>query len=196
MKRIILTEAKLKKLMTEMRFVNDMIFVTYLKGNYDPKQFKEIEPDVIINKCKNGLWACPIGTDSGWKDWCEKENFRYIGNNEFTFKLTPGAKIYEINTEEDLKRISTANGYYGIVKVIDFPGLLKNGYDGIYVSSDMVGCPTMNGIAGLDIWDVESLCVFNPNVIIPVDEKTVELNFQDEDDYWDDYDEDEYEEMQ
>ena len=193
MKRVILTEAKLKRLMVEMRYGNDMMFVTYLKGSYDPKQFKEIEPDIVANKCKNGLWACPLNSNMGWKEWCETNNFRHIGNNKFVFKLKPGSKIYEINTKEDLNRISTANGYYNIMKVIDFPRLLKSGYDGIYVSSDMVGYPAIKRIAGLDVWDVESLCVFNPNVIIPVSEEEVELNFNGEDD-WDDWYEDDDEE--
>ena len=199
MKRIILTEDKFKKLMTETRFSNDMLFVSYLPSEYDPKKFKNIETDwmvLSVNKCRNGLWACPAGNERGWKEFCEREDFRHIGNNKFTFKLKPNAKIYEIDNEEDLKRISTAymRDDTGRVrdtrKRIDFKGLISNGYDGIYATEDAVYNLRdyyNEDVYNLECWDIEQICIFNPNVIIPISNETVEINFPQEEDYWNDY---------
>jgi hypothetical protein len=35
---------------------------------------------------------------------------------------------------------------------------------------------------------LEQICIFNPNVIIPISNETVEINFPQEEDYWNNYD--------
>ena len=201
MKRIILTEDKFRKLMNETRFSNDMLFVSYLPSEYDPKKFKSIETDYNIlssNKCRYGLWACPVGNEFGWKEFCEEYDFDKIGNNKFTFKLAPNAKIYEIDNADDLKRVSTADVVDNLGRVrrgkkkINFKGLIANGYDGIYASEKAVTELRFyydENIDNLYNWDLEQICIFNPNVIIPISNETVEINVNRMEDYWDDYDE-------
>ena len=184
MKRIILTEAKLKKLMVEMKFNQDIVFVSYLPEKYDIKKFKGIEYDwqaQMNNKCRNGLWACPIDSNWGWEKWCRHENTTAIDKmkHSFFFKLKPGAKIYSIDNINDLKKISTTYQHddlgriRGTQKKIDFNKLLSNGYDGIYASENAV-TTLRNGLSSemdeLYTWDVESICIFNPNVIVPIGE--------------------------
>ena len=185
MKRVILTEGKLKKLMFEMRFNQDIVFVSLLPEKYDIKKFKTIEYDwqaQMNNKCRNGLWASPIDSNWGWEQWCKHENFTSGINKmkySFFFKLKPGAKIYSIDNINDLKKISTTYQHddlgriHGTQKKIDFNMLLSKGYDGIYVSEDAVVDLRMmfsSEIDGLSSWDVESICIFNPNAIIPIGE--------------------------
>lgn len=110
---------------------------------------------------------------SHWGDWCDEEQFRGdTFDKHFLFKLSPDAKIYVINNLEDLKNASTrvnkTTGKFGL----DIHWLVEN-YDGIYVTKKaawdfhiMWDSP----IEGLDTWDVESICIFNPNVVIPVKE--------------------------
>ena len=185
MKKVILTEAKLKQLMVEMRFNQDIVFVSYLPEKFDRKKFKGIECDSRsqrFNKCKNGLWACPIDSNLGWEQWCKAEDFTSAIDKmkySFFFKLRPGAKIYPIDNINDLKKISTA---YQILdlgdrrvkqKKIDFTSLLAKGYDGIYASENAVRVLRNNCNIEMDelyTWDVESICIFNPNVIIPIGE--------------------------
>jgi hypothetical protein len=185
MKKVILTEAKLKQLMVEMRFNQDIVFVSYLPEKFDRKKFKGIECDSRsqrLNKCKNGLWACPIDSNLGWEQWCKAEDFTSAIDKmkySFFFKLRPGAKIYPIDNINDLNKISTA---YQILdlgdrrvkqKKIDFTSLLAKGYDGIYASENAVRVLRNNCNIEMDelyYWDVESICIFNPNVIIPIGE--------------------------
>ena len=185
MKKVILTEAKLKQLMVEMKFNQDIVFVTYLPEKFDRKKFKGIEYDwqiQMVNKCRNGLWASPIDSNLGWEQWCKEENFTSAIDKmkySFFFKLRPGAKIYPIDNINDLKKISTAyqrddkGRVRGKQKKIDFISLLAKGYDGIYASENAVRTlrNTFNSeMDELYSWDVESICIFNPNVIIPIGE--------------------------
>lgn len=126
----------------------------------------------LVNKCRNGLWACPVDSVYGWKEWCADNDFKTGKlNSAFYFRLKPGAKIYSIHTLDDLERISTLEDDMGY-KGIDFPWLLHNGYDGIYASDEAVNAFHMyasENVKDMNAWDIESLCVFNPDVIIPVD---------------------------
>lgn len=171
----LITEA-IKKVLNETAYTKDMIFVSYLNGEYDQKAFKPIEYDdvyTIANKCRYGLWACPIDSNFGWKEWCEREDFP-SGNDLFTFKLKDNAKIYVVDNYEDLERISTLKDRFGRGS-INFKELLANNYDGIYVTDNAVSSLRYieGNIQDLSCWDVESLCVFNPNVIIPLSQEKV-----------------------
>lgn len=160
-----------KSIINETKYDGGMTFISYLKNDFDPKKFKEIEyggMTEVVNKCKNGLWACPINSKYGWKHWCQDEDFE-IGKIAFVFKLKPNAKIYAIDNYDDLEKISTHRSAFG-ENIINFKELIDNGYDGIYASENAVRelRYTHGKISGLYCWDVESLCIFNPNVIIPL----------------------------
>ena len=197
-KRNILAENKLQRIITETvkrvlnetKYTKGMIFVSYLKDEYIQKAFKPIQYDgtaSILNKCRNGLWASPIDSIYGWKQWCEEEEFP-LGNNLFTFKLKDNAKIYVIDNYEDLEKISTMKDKFGM-RYINFKQLLDNNYDGIYASENAVVTLRYidnDNIQDLSSWDVESLCVFNPNAIIPLGQERVkqEINQWDDDDIY------------
>lgn len=187
--RSFITEV-VKGVLNEMTYTKDMIFVSYLNGEYDQKSFKPIQYGGItatLNKCHNGLWACPLESTYGWKEWCEKEEF-FIGNNLFTFKLKDNAKIYVIDNYEDLEKISTLKDRFGM-RYINFKQLLDNNYDGIYASENAVKSLRYindGSIQDLSSWDVESLCVFNPNVIIPLSQEKVEQEVNPKHNRWDD----------
>jgi hypothetical protein len=204
-KRNILAENKLQRIITETvkrvlnetKYTKGMIFVSYLKDEYIQKAFKPIQYDgtaSILNKCRNGLWASPIDSIYGWKQWCEEEEFP-LGNNLFTFKLKDNAKIYVIDNYEDLEKISTMKDKFGM-RYINFKQLLDNNYDGIYASENAVVTLRYidnDNIQDLSSWDVESLCVFNPNAIILLGQEKVEQEINQKQNQWDDddiYDED------
>ena len=180
-KTITLTESELhnliteavKRVLNETEYNKDTIFVSYLKDNYDQKSFKPIEYGGL-NKCRYGLWACPIDCRFGWKEWCQKED-NPIGNVLFTFKLKDNAKIYVVDNYEDLERISTLKDRRG-KGGINYKELLANNYDGIYVTDNAVNSLRYieGNIQDLYCWDVESVCIFNPNVIIPLSQEKVE----------------------
>lgn len=204
-KTITLTESELrnfiteavKKVLNEMTYTKDMIFVSYLNGEYDQKEFKPIEYDdvyTIENKCRYGLWGCPIDSNFGWKEWCEKEEF-FIGNDLFTFKLKDNAKIYVVNNYEDLERISTLKDRFGRGS-INFKELLANNYDGIYVTENAIKSLRFlkGNVQDLSCWNVESVCIFNPNVIIPLSQEKVKQPSKPKRKQWWDNDEEIYDE--
>jgi hypothetical protein len=188
MKRVILTEAKLRKLMVEMKFNQDMVFVSYLSEDFSSDKFKKPGGDSFYNKISGGLWACPVDSNRSWNEYVkEKSALRLDNPHVLYFRLSPNANIYSIDNFDDLSRISTydfdGNVYYEGARGINYQYLFNNGYDGIYVSENALNelqgvegnnygglgvIPGTNGIVGLNGWDVESICIFNPEVIIPV----------------------------
>lgn len=134
-----------------------------------------------------GLWASPIDSSRGWKDFCEDEQFKLESLDEyFDFMLNPSAKIYQIKCLKDLfylvdhfpgKPLDDFMKFtYEIFdpkmeedekKVIeffpDFTNISKD-YDGIEVSisNDYRLYHAMYG------WDVDSIVVWNPEIVIPM----------------------------
>lgn len=172
--------------LNEVAYSPDIVWISYGADHYDPAKFKPInytDPGAVLNnKPWGGLWGCPENSKRGWGDWCRREQFNTQSlEHSFRFRLSPDAKIYVIDNEQDLVNISTSmrlaylvcQGYYSI----DFERLLNEGYDGIYVTDNALWMRWFHGpnrnIVGLNSWDVESICVFNPDVIIPL-----EVNFE------------------
>ena len=168
--------------------------------------FIELQRRTMGNKNKPlfGLWASPVDSKWGWRNFCMSERFGLDKlKDKFLFKLSPNSKIYVIDNVEDLDAVSVSGlddvGY----KTIDFRKLLDDGFDGIYVTENAVGLydDSNTMLRGLELWDVESICVFNKDVVIPIGDESLfpddsELeSLQDEDDmdmgdwdenYWDD----------
>ena len=100
------------------------------------------------------------------------------------------AKIYEIDNAEDLIRVSTLLNNKSGRKRISLEYLRSNGYDGIYATENAVMGLRYYDRENRDIedlynWDVESLFIFNPDVIIPISNKRVQFNYPNYDDYYD-----------
>ena len=58
----------------------------------------------LSQKRDGGLWTSPIDSKWGWKDWNDCEQFRDCDErNSFTVCLKSDAKIFVIDSLEDLK---------------------------------------------------------------------------------------------
>ena len=188
MKKIIkLTESKLhrmiensvRQILKESKIsLKNTIFVAYGTDTFDVNKFKPYDNkrtvDFGMNKPIGGLWASPLNSECGWGEWCSKNEFAINSlDKHFLFKLTPNAKIYIIDSKEDIINISTQKDYWGGTNVMDFQKLINDGYDGIFVTSNAIGkfrFHVEKGYGNLNVWDVESLCVFNEKVIQPIEE--------------------------
>lgn len=129
-----------------------------------------------MNKPFFGLWASPVDSTWGWRNFCMGENFNLDKlSDRFLFRLSPDSKIYVVDDAEDLDAISTFGMDRFGWKTIDFRKLLNNGYDGIYATRDAICIPdnVKTMLKGLHAWDVESICVFNKDVIIPIDDESL-----------------------
>ena len=99
-------------------------------------------------------------------------------SNHFLFTLKENARIYIISVKDDLIAASTLIDRLGI-RYINYEALINNGYDGLFVTNqaimDMRNCFKYDGkyYEGLSSFDVESLFIFNPDVIIPVEDNVI-----------------------
>jgi hypothetical protein len=152
----------------------DMVFISYGTDMFDINNFRKpvfnSPRALMLNKPVGGLWASPINAEYGWVDFCDRNAFELQTlAKHFIFKLKTNAKIYVIDNEENLRKISTLpDKNYSTELGINW-ALLRD-YDGVFVTDNACHLRFLNGIKGLSAWDVASICIFNPNVIVPIDE--------------------------
>lgn len=116
-----------------------------------------------------GLWASPVDSQLGWKEWCECERFRLESlEKSFTFTLSPEAKILTINNLKDAAsyviedckelRDGRLDFYYDR---LDLANIYEN-YDAmeVNISNDY---RFRNSV--FHGWDVDSICIWNPDII-------------------------------
>lgn len=167
---------------------------------YDPDKFipfNAIDPNYGVNQkdqeelydyytnhrnkpARGCLWASPVDSAYGWADRIQSPeyfNARFFtdkfGNGKFLFRLDQNAKVYVIDDIEDLASITKRRwSYYGGTTyfTIDYKDLINNGFDALYVTKNGYKLKSYDMIKGLESWECESLCVFNKDVIIPVDD--------------------------
>ena len=130
------------------------------------------------NKPIFGLWASPVDSKLGWRNFCMKERFNIEKlRDKFLFKLSPDSKIYVIDNKEDLNAISVPGLDDCGWNTIDFRKLVNDGFDGLYITEDAsyirddTDCTPIR--RGLGSWDVESICVFNKDVVIPINDESL-----------------------
>lgn len=188
-----ITEVRIDQHKQEIEnYVLNSTYVSFGENEqYDPDKFENPMPEIktqsdewkkkywpmSVNKPYGGIWASPVNSENGWLDFAGSAfKKRYSDPHHFVFKLAPNANIYIIDTLEDLKRICKEyNLYLGFdsSKSMSSRILLQNGYDGVFVTEHAAATlryiddPTINN---LDSWDVESICVLNKDVIVPLKE--------------------------
>lgn len=76
-------------------------YVHYGHTAFKPELFMEIKNQEMFVKPKGGLWASPIQSKFGWKDWCKSENFRVCNDeNSFTFSIKENANIINLYSKD------------------------------------------------------------------------------------------------
>ena len=132
-----------------------------------------------LEKPKGGLWASPVDSIFGWKDWCEGEDFHTDRLKTWTkFKISPEAKILVINSYDDL--VEVARKYserrfdlspYDSDRVLKFVKMQEDGYSGVFLTyrghreNHLIWDRRSPVCCGLNTWDCESIILFDPEVI-------------------------------
>jgi len=139
---------------------------------FDPNRFEPIEnrpPYWVSSKPSGGLWASPVAASLSWRTHQSggPENEAAWGAHwhSFNFALTDDARVLSFATAEDLDDYS-----FPLIdsEYVDWEKLAEE-FDAILIDESAVGSYTFGDEEGLLTgWDVESLLVFNPNVIIPI----------------------------
>lgn len=160
--------------------VSKIVFVAFGSSSYDLNKVTPVKLSSFLstlrNKPEGGVWASPLTSKNGWADYCNSEKFRLQTlSQHFLFTIKPTAKIYVVDDFEDLKRISNIQNHLG-QKTMNFSMLYDKGYDGIFVTARAESELRYGNAeyAGLDTWSVESICVFNKDVIVPIEEDAFE----------------------
>lgn len=172
--------------------INNITFISYGTDAFDINKFRKpifnSNRVLINNKPVGGLWASPIDAKYGWVDFCDCNAFHLKTlAKHFLFQLKPNSKIYVIDNYDDLKKISTIPDSLGEMCI---NWKLLQDYDGIFVTDNGRKLRQVKGIKGLDAWDVASICIFNPNIIIPIKENAFDkakVSKREVSDYGDDY---------
>lgn len=159
-------------------------FITY--GFFiNPTQFRQITPNnkkYWRNKPDGGVWASPVNSRAGWREWCIRENWNVESLSVYTkWKLADQSKILIIDSERDVKEAYKKYNleFKGLYleserAYLDFWKMKNDGWDGVWLTENGLmeagkyyGIMTHDG-KYLDLygWDVESIVVWNVDQIV------------------------------
>lgn len=118
------------------------------------------------------MWASPVNTSMGWKDWCEEEKFRDCDeNNSFKFNLKDTANVIFINSSSDLESLPKEKITSPTTKIyLDFESLLNSGVDAVQVnlSNDHTEDWSERLYYKLYGWDCDSIIIMNPDIVCQI----------------------------
>lgn len=165
-------KAKRKK-----KFKNRKIYIHY-GSNFLNKDMPM--KDWFDNSKPKGIWASPKYTNWGWKDFCENENFNTNKLElSFEFKLKRKSRVLKVKDFKDIKP------YLKEIKDRDFwwgewwdDGKYELDLDKIYNNFDAMELFMSNNYGYFHnysriftMWDVNSLVVWNFDIIEPIKKK-------------------------
>lgn len=151
-------------------------FITLGKTVLTQKSFKA--PKNSFVKPDGGIWACRYTPDeefvSEWQRWCKCAQFPGNWNQGVVFNLKPNARIYTIDSYEDLERLAkqykykrnlSISGMVGICfQYLDFEALAKV-YDAIELTGRGQSETRFSEPYNLYGWDVASILILNFDAI-------------------------------
>lgn len=142
--------------------------IHYGSTKYIKEKVKPITNAIRV-KPNGGLWTSPVNSKYGWKDWCEDEEYRPCDDtNSFKLKLHNWAKVYIIDSLDDLKKMPVYHYQNDKLFFIDFENLSKS-YDAIWLTEKGEGETRLSYPIDLYGWDCESVLIMNPESCYQID---------------------------
>ncbi len=146
-------------------------YIHYNSNAYDKERLKKaLTTERLYGRSfkPHGLWASPVNAEIGWKEWCEDQDFHVDRlEKSFEFTLSPEAKVLTINKLEDAADFLIVDymGWYTTLYNLNH-SLIYSRYDAMEVimSSDYIN---LHGNNVFNPWDVDSICIWNPEIIVP-----------------------------
>ena len=152
-----------------------MHLIHYGCPHWVPSHFVFPENLPTFVKPKGGLWASPVDSNYGWKEWCEAEDFHTESlKHWFVFEYT--GRIMTIDTRKDLEKMCfrqmrlypNRRGIPQMIQDLRFPDFekLSKKIDAIYLTeagqwkTRMMMGPNLYG------WDCECVLILNPAGVI------------------------------
>ena len=145
--------------------------------NFDGSKFKSVKNKMGFNKPNFGFWGCQYteGQETAWEQWCSTEMPEWLENKEkFDFTLAENARVLTIDSLEDMKAV--AKDYtkvfipgMDLMNCIDWE-TLSTVYDAvIWTANGVEECRYQEGALSTEYIDIESICIFNPDVVVAID---------------------------
>ena len=138
--------------------------------HYGDGQFRTPNPIRNINyftKPHGGLWASRKDDELGWKDWCEREEFRLDSfDQSFEFTLRDSARVLTLDNLDQLDNLPTINDE-------QFPYNKGNTFSSCYLDFEKIK-QEYDAIELVDIWkfywalygwDCNSILIMNPDIV-------------------------------
>lgn len=151
--------------MNKEELVKSYIYRHYGASKYIPEKVQMPSSECMINgKPDNGMWASPLIKGAYlWKDFCIDEKFEIESlKKHFDFRLSQKARVLVLNNSTASKYIVEKKIYLIKERLLDMELILAEGWDAIYYDANNIG-PYR-----LEYWDVTSIVIFNPDIVIPV----------------------------
>jgi hypothetical protein len=139
-------------------------YIHYGHSDFDMSKF--VEPSNHEGggffKPNGGFWASPVDAEAGWDRFVKSEEIDWKDlSKSFTFELSPDARVYTINSVDDIRQlpILSENGVETIN--LDFEKI-ANDYDAIQANAGS----NRDVYQALYGWDVDALLILNPDIIV------------------------------
>ena len=138
------------------------LLIHYGSDKFIPEKVLPVKNDSWVKPNREGgLWTSPVDSKWGWKDWNDCEQFRDCDErNSFTVRLKSDAKIFVIDSLEDLKNSPLRDGYSK--RVLDFEFIAQN-YDAIWLTEKGQNETHLSYPIDLYGWDCETVLILNPH---------------------------------
>lgn len=140
-------------------------------GKTELTEEKFIQPKNDWIKPIGGIWGSTYIPDevysSDWERWCIEENFGYNWREAVIFTLKPDAKVYEIDSVQDLNNLARAYNVHGngVLTRLDFEAMVAAGIDAIHLTEKGQKETRFSRPYTLYGWDVESWLILNIHAI-------------------------------
>ena len=145
-----------------------MDLIHYGSDCFDPEQFRPIADDIEGSRIKpsGGLWTSPVGSEHGWKDWCESEDF-HTGRLRKSFTVRFTGRLFVIATQMDLYAIPESITPWGAWIPL-WKKLMDRGFDAVHLTWEGQCATRHTHPKSLRGWDCETVLVMNPKSIKPL----------------------------
>lgn len=140
-------------------------------GKTELTEERFIQPKNDWIKPIGGIWGSTYIPDevysSDWERWCIEENFGYNWKEAVIFTLKPDAKVYEIDSVQDLNNLAKAYNVHGngVLTRLDFEAMAAAGIDAIHLTEKGQEETRFSRPYTLYGWDVESWLILNIHAI-------------------------------
>ena len=147
----------------------DVEIISFGKTELTEERFIKPQNDWV--KPIGGIWGSTYIRDevysSAWEKWCISENFGYSWKEAVIFTLKKDAKVYVIDSVQDLNNLAKVYNIHGNGRIthLDFEAMVAAGIDAIHLTEKGEEETRFSWPYSLYGWDVESWLILNINAI-------------------------------